>query len=111
LYCWGKENGANIIKSIDEGPFQIGTFRETLAECEEGALHLGPERPRVYSELSSKDKESGLQVFGDTFSLRFGNQTSANFISWLRFGVSSTSRFTIFLVAVWQFHFVAVYHS
>ncbi|GJV46117.1 hypothetical protein Tco_1430653 [Tanacetum coccineum] len=41
LYCRGKENGVNILKSIDEGPFQMGTFRETLAEGDEGALHLG----------------------------------------------------------------------
>ncbi|GJS93336.1 hypothetical protein Tco_0800304 [Tanacetum coccineum] len=34
-------NGVNILKSIDEGPFQMGTFRETLAEGNEGALHLG----------------------------------------------------------------------
>ncbi|GKB10469.1 hypothetical protein Tco_0844392, partial [Tanacetum coccineum] len=53
----GKENGVNILNSIDEGPFQIGTFRETLAEGNEGALHLGPERPRVYSDLSPEDKE------------------------------------------------------
>ncbi|GKB49420.1 hypothetical protein Tco_0900173 [Tanacetum coccineum] len=57
LYCRGKENGVNILKSIDEGPFQMGTFQETLAGGTEGALHLGPERPRVYSELSPKDKE------------------------------------------------------
>ncbi|GJS85608.1 retrovirus-related pol polyprotein from transposon TNT 1-94 [Tanacetum coccineum] len=37
----GKENGVNILKSFDEGPFQMGTFRETLAEGNEGALHLG----------------------------------------------------------------------
>ncbi|GJW63905.1 retrovirus-related pol polyprotein from transposon TNT 1-94 [Tanacetum coccineum] len=35
LYCRGKENGVNILKSIDEGPFQMGTFRETLAEGDE----------------------------------------------------------------------------
>ncbi|GJZ30052.1 retrovirus-related pol polyprotein from transposon TNT 1-94, partial [Tanacetum coccineum] len=57
LYCQGKENEVNILKSIDEGPFQMGTFRETLAEGTEGALHLGPERPRVYSDLSPEDKE------------------------------------------------------
>ncbi|GJZ70586.1 retrovirus-related pol polyprotein from transposon TNT 1-94 [Tanacetum coccineum] len=57
LYCRGKENGVNILKSIDEGPFQMGIFRETLAEGDEGALHLGPERPRVYSDLSPKDKD------------------------------------------------------
>ncbi|GKC10839.1 hypothetical protein Tco_1007621 [Tanacetum coccineum] len=57
LYCRGKENGVNILKSIDEGPFQMGTFRETLAEGNEGALHLGPERARVYSDLSPEDKD------------------------------------------------------
>ncbi|GKA08555.1 retrovirus-related pol polyprotein from transposon TNT 1-94 [Tanacetum coccineum] len=56
-YCRGKENGVNILKSIDEGPFQMGTFRETLAEGNEGAVHLGPERPLVYSDLSPEDKD------------------------------------------------------
>ncbi|GJU34793.1 hypothetical protein Tco_1183147 [Tanacetum coccineum] len=51
----GKENGVNILKSIDEGPFQMGIFWETLAEGTEGAL--GPERPRVYSDLSPEDKD------------------------------------------------------
>ncbi|GJU55191.1 hypothetical protein Tco_1228905 [Tanacetum coccineum] len=55
LYCRGKENGVNILKSIDEGPFQMGIFRETLAEGTEGALGL--ERPRVYSDLSPEDKD------------------------------------------------------
>ncbi|GJV63340.1 integrase, catalytic region, zinc finger, CCHC-type containing protein [Tanacetum coccineum] len=41
LYFWGKENRVNILKSIDEGPFQMGTFWETLAEGNGGALHLG----------------------------------------------------------------------
>ncbi|GKC08678.1 hypothetical protein Tco_1000288 [Tanacetum coccineum] len=31
----------NILNSIDEGPFQMGTFWETLVEGTEGALHLG----------------------------------------------------------------------
>ncbi|GKA45077.1 hypothetical protein Tco_0737873 [Tanacetum coccineum] len=44
----GKENGVNIIKSIDEGPFQMGTFRETHAEGNEG------------SELTKEDRESQL---------------------------------------------------
>nr|GEY69248.1 hypothetical protein [Tanacetum cinerariifolium] len=35
----------------------MGTFQETLAEGNEGALHLGLERARVYSDLSPKDKE------------------------------------------------------
>ncbi|GKD34606.1 hypothetical protein Tco_1250115 [Tanacetum coccineum] len=57
LYCQGKENGVNILKSIDEGPFQMGTFRETLTEGTEGAPNLGPEQPQVYSDLLLKDKE------------------------------------------------------
>nr|GEU73462.1 integrase, catalytic region, zinc finger, CCHC-type, peptidase aspartic, catalytic [Tanacetum cinerariifolium] len=56
LYFRGKENGVNILKSIDEGPFQMGTVQETLAEGTEGAPHLGPEQPRVYSNLSLKEK-------------------------------------------------------
>ncbi|GKA71825.1 hypothetical protein Tco_0778041 [Tanacetum coccineum] len=39
LYCRGKENGMNILKLIDEGPFQMGTIRDTLAEGTEG--HMG----------------------------------------------------------------------
>ncbi|GJT22545.1 retrotransposon protein, putative, ty1-copia subclass [Tanacetum coccineum] len=53
----GKENGVNILKSIDEGPFHMGTFQETLAKGNESALHLGPERARVYSDLSPEDKD------------------------------------------------------
>nr|GEX13801.1 RNA-directed DNA polymerase, eukaryota, reverse transcriptase zinc-binding domain protein [Tanacetum cinerariifolium] len=48
LYCRGKENGVNILKSIDEGPFQMEMFRETLAEGEEGL------------ELTKEDHESQL---------------------------------------------------
>nr|GEW16377.1 reverse transcriptase domain-containing protein [Tanacetum cinerariifolium] len=36
LYFWGKENGVNILKSIDEGPFQMETLRETVTEGTEG---------------------------------------------------------------------------
>ncbi|GJT80654.1 integrase, catalytic region, zinc finger, CCHC-type containing protein [Tanacetum coccineum] len=57
LYCRGKENGVNILKSINDGPFQMGTIRDTLAEGTEGAHQLGPERARVYSDLSPEDKD------------------------------------------------------
>nr|GEV54195.1 integrase, catalytic region, zinc finger, CCHC-type, peptidase aspartic, catalytic [Tanacetum cinerariifolium] len=56
LYCRGK-NRVNILKSIDEGPFQMGMFRQTLAEGKEGTFHLGPERPRVYSDPSPEEKD------------------------------------------------------
>nr|GEV59332.1 hypothetical protein [Tanacetum cinerariifolium] len=43
LYCLGKDNEVNILKSIDEGPFKLGKFKKTHAEGTEGALNLGPE--------------------------------------------------------------------
>nr|GEW36584.1 zinc finger BED domain-containing protein RICESLEEPER 2 [Tanacetum cinerariifolium] len=49
--------GVNILKSIDEGPYKMGTVRETLAESTEGAPQFGPERSRVYSDLTSKEKD------------------------------------------------------
>nr|GEU67768.1 peptidase C48, SUMO/sentrin/Ubl1 [Tanacetum cinerariifolium] len=64
LYFRGKENGVNILKSIDEGPFQMGMFRETLTESKEVALHLGPKRPRVYSDLSPKEKDRVDRIEG-----------------------------------------------
>ncbi|GJU20368.1 hypothetical protein Tco_1153710 [Tanacetum coccineum] len=48
LYCRGKENGVNILKSIDEGPFQMGTTRGIVAEGTECPINLGPERPRLF---------------------------------------------------------------
>ncbi|GKA80426.1 hypothetical protein Tco_0787022 [Tanacetum coccineum] len=57
LYCRGKDNGVNILKSIDEGPFQIGTTRVIVAKGTEGSLNLGPERPRVYLDLSQDEKD------------------------------------------------------
>nr|GEU93817.1 hypothetical protein [Tanacetum cinerariifolium] len=64
LYCRGKENGVNILKSIDEGPFQMGTFRETLVEGEEGSFHLdiwdNVKMLLEGSELTKEDQESQL---------------------------------------------------
>ncbi|GKB59615.1 retrovirus-related pol polyprotein from transposon TNT 1-94 [Tanacetum coccineum] len=57
LYCLGKDNGENIMKSITEGPFQMGTMRDTLTEGGEGALHLGPERARVFADPSAEQKD------------------------------------------------------
>nr|GFB26787.1 integrase, catalytic region, zinc finger, CCHC-type, peptidase aspartic, catalytic [Tanacetum cinerariifolium] len=57
LYCQGKENRVDTLKLIDEGSFQMGTVREPLAEGTEGAPYLGPERPRVYSDLFPEEKD------------------------------------------------------
>ncbi|GKE37524.1 hypothetical protein Tco_1460929, partial [Tanacetum coccineum] len=52
LYCKGKENGENILQSIDEGPFKMGKFRETLAD---GAQC--PKRDRVFKDLTPEEKD------------------------------------------------------
>nr|GEW99466.1 hypothetical protein [Tanacetum cinerariifolium] len=36
----------------------MGIFQETLAEGTKGGSHLGPERPRVYSDLSPEEKDT-----------------------------------------------------
>nr|GEV39189.1 hypothetical protein [Tanacetum cinerariifolium] len=66
----GQRDGVNILKSIDEGLFQMGTIRETLAKSEEGALHLGPERPRVYFDLSPKDKERFTKLINEMQNIK-----------------------------------------
>nr|GEV75025.1 retrovirus-related Pol polyprotein from transposon TNT 1-94 [Tanacetum cinerariifolium] len=53
----GKENGVNILKSIDEGPYRIGTVKETLVESTEGAPQFGLERPQEYSDLTPEEKD------------------------------------------------------
>ncbi|GJS29216.1 hypothetical protein Tco_0489836 [Tanacetum coccineum] len=57
LYCRGKDNRVKILKSIDEGPFQMGTTRVIVAEGTEGPINLGPEQPRVYSDLVTGRKD------------------------------------------------------
>ncbi|GJR35020.1 hypothetical protein Tco_1210704 [Tanacetum coccineum] len=47
-----KDNGENILQSIDEGPFKMGKFKETLVD---GAQ--GPERDRVFKDLTPEEKE------------------------------------------------------
>ncbi|GKE90666.1 hypothetical protein Tco_1571761 [Tanacetum coccineum] len=57
MYCLGKDNGENIMKSITEGPFKMGTFIQNPAEETEGALQPGPKRARVFTDLSAEEKE------------------------------------------------------
>nr|GFA93945.1 integrase, catalytic region, zinc finger, CCHC-type, peptidase aspartic, catalytic [Tanacetum cinerariifolium] len=62
LYCQGKENGVNIPKSIDEGPFRMGTLRETLTEGTEGALHPGPERPLEFIQTLHLNRRKVMKL-------------------------------------------------
>nr|GEX04979.1 hypothetical protein [Tanacetum cinerariifolium] len=40
----------------------MGTVREPLVEGTEGAPHLGPKRPRVYSDLSPEEKDRNIKM-------------------------------------------------
>ncbi|GJT63644.1 integrase, catalytic region, zinc finger, CCHC-type containing protein, partial [Tanacetum coccineum] len=43
--------------SIDQGPFELGTTRDTLGTTSEGGVLLGPERPRTYDDLNDDEKK------------------------------------------------------
>ncbi|GJU17160.1 hypothetical protein Tco_1145126 [Tanacetum coccineum] len=53
----GKENGLQILQSIDQGPFELGTTRDALGTTPEGGVLLGPERPHAYEDLSDTEKK------------------------------------------------------
>ncbi|GKB07186.1 hypothetical protein Tco_0835470 [Tanacetum coccineum] len=53
----GKENGLQILQSIDQGPFELGTTSNTLGTTPKGGVLLGPERPRTYEDLSDTEKK------------------------------------------------------
>ncbi|GJV67608.1 hypothetical protein Tco_1483117 [Tanacetum coccineum] len=57
LYCLGKDNGENIMKSINEGPFHMGTVSDVIAGGTEGAVQQGPVCARVLNDLSAEEKE------------------------------------------------------
>nr|GEW16082.1 integrase, catalytic region, zinc finger, CCHC-type, peptidase aspartic, catalytic [Tanacetum cinerariifolium] len=57
LYCKGKENGIYIILSIDHGPFELGTTRDTLGTTPERGVLLKPERPCMYDDLNEYEKK------------------------------------------------------
>ncbi|GJS47931.1 hypothetical protein Tco_0598052 [Tanacetum coccineum] len=53
----GKENGLQILQSIDRGPFELGTTRDSLRTTPEGGVYLRPESPRTYEDLSDTEKK------------------------------------------------------
>ncbi|GJZ26871.1 retrovirus-related pol polyprotein from transposon TNT 1-94 [Tanacetum coccineum] len=62
LYCLGKDNGENIMKSINEGPFHMGTVSDVIAGGTEGAVQQGPVRARVLNDLSAEEKAKVLKL-------------------------------------------------
>ncbi|GJY53292.1 hypothetical protein Tco_0444956 [Tanacetum coccineum] len=57
IQCAGKDNGENIMKSIKEGPFQMGTVSDVITGGTEGEVQHGPVRARVLKDLSAEEKE------------------------------------------------------
>ncbi|GJX54494.1 retrovirus-related pol polyprotein from transposon TNT 1-94 [Tanacetum coccineum] len=55
LYCRGKDNGVNILKSIDEGPFQMGTTRGIIAEGTEVLINLRHPVTNIILQCLPKD--------------------------------------------------------
>ncbi|GJQ91993.1 hypothetical protein Tco_0003132 [Tanacetum coccineum] len=53
-----------FLSTFEDLPLAFGRKKlwETLAEGDEGALHLGPKRPRVYSDLSPEDKDNKVTI-------------------------------------------------
>ncbi|GJV77687.1 hypothetical protein Tco_1509271 [Tanacetum coccineum] len=45
------------MKSINEGPFHMGTVSDVIAGGTEGAVQQGPVRARVLNDLSAEEKE------------------------------------------------------
>nr|GEZ58602.1 integrase, catalytic region, zinc finger, CCHC-type, peptidase aspartic, catalytic [Tanacetum cinerariifolium] len=57
LYCRGKENGIYILQSIDHGPFELGTTRDTLGTTPKGGALLRLETPHTYDDLNDNEKK------------------------------------------------------
>nr|GEY33746.1 integrase, catalytic region, zinc finger, CCHC-type, peptidase aspartic, catalytic [Tanacetum cinerariifolium]GEZ72520.1 integrase, catalytic region, zinc finger, CCHC-type, peptidase aspartic, catalytic [Tanacetum cinerariifolium] len=57
MYCRGKENGVNILQSIDNGPYHMGTTRDTLWTANNEGVTLGIDRPRTYNDLDQNEKK------------------------------------------------------
>ncbi|GKA64880.1 hypothetical protein Tco_0764587 [Tanacetum coccineum] len=64
-----KDNGENIMKSIKEGPFQMGTVSDVITGGTEGAVQQGPVRARVLNDLSAEEKEKGMIMEGSGMQL------------------------------------------
>nr|GFA11409.1 hypothetical protein [Tanacetum cinerariifolium] len=63
-YCRGKENGINILKLIDDGPFRMGKLRETLTEGTKDSKEICDHVKILLdgSELTKEDCKSQLLV-------------------------------------------------
>ncbi|GJS85034.1 integrase, catalytic region, zinc finger, CCHC-type containing protein, partial [Tanacetum coccineum] len=80
LYCLGKDNGEKNMKSIKEGPFQMGTVLDVVTRGTEGAVQQGQVRARVLNDLSAEEKESYKADIRATNILLQGSSSTENLI-------------------------------
>ncbi|GKA46715.1 hypothetical protein Tco_0739598 [Tanacetum coccineum] len=93
MYCLGKDNGENIMKSIKEGPFQMGTVSDVIAGGTEGAVQQGPVRARVLNDLSAEEKERCLLA---SLQAPFLKEKKGYFMSYHHYSSSSSvKRFSV----------------
>nr|GEV40011.1 retrovirus-related Pol polyprotein from transposon TNT 1-94 [Tanacetum cinerariifolium] len=82
LYCRGKENGVNILKTIDEGPFQMRMCRETLAEGEEAQKETIHDYYVWFAKLINDMRNIKMTMFRMQLNSKFVNNM---FPEWGRF--------------------------
>ncbi|GJV37721.1 hypothetical protein Tco_1410198, partial [Tanacetum coccineum] len=70
LYCLGKDNGENIMKSINEGPFHMGTVSDVSAGGTEGAVQQGPVRARILNGILAEEKERFTKLINDMRNIK-----------------------------------------
>ncbi|GJS51370.1 hypothetical protein Tco_0624732 [Tanacetum coccineum] len=80
VYCPGKDNEINIMKSNKEGPFHMGTVSDVYCCRNDGAVQQGPVRPRVLNDLSSEEKERYKADIRATNILLQGRTSTENLI-------------------------------
>nr|GEW51203.1 retrovirus-related Pol polyprotein from transposon TNT 1-94 [Tanacetum cinerariifolium] len=57
IQCAGSDTRPSMLDRTDFASWQQRIRLETLTEGIEGALHLGPEQPRVYSDITPEEND------------------------------------------------------
>ncbi|GKA04394.1 integrase, catalytic region, zinc finger, CCHC-type containing protein, partial [Tanacetum coccineum] len=73
----GKDNGENIMKSIKEGPFQMGTVSDVVIGGTEGAVQQGPQH-EVHVSENRMMMERFIQPTNDPLALVFNASVQQN---------------------------------
>ncbi|GJY45263.1 hypothetical protein Tco_0434326 [Tanacetum coccineum] len=79
LYCLGKDNRENMMKSINKGPFHMGTVSDVIVGGTEGAVQQGPVRARVLNDLLAEEKESLITFWDNVKMILEGGLKESNF--------------------------------